>query len=117
VGLLPSSEEMLDFRRVFVHVQGARNLQLGGGGTVTVLVTTGTGKDCKAESEAVPASRTPTWNLETTLALPARARKPNRQAEAMVQFSVHRRHFLATEVVGSAAVRISALSGAGASPG
>jgi hypothetical protein len=34
-----------------------------------------------------------------------------------VQFSVHRRHFLATEVVGSAAVRISALSGAGASPG
>ena len=62
---------MLDFRRVFVHVQGARNLQLGGGGTVTVLVTTGTGKDCKAESEAVPAGRTPTWNLETTLALPS----------------------------------------------
>ena len=103
----------VDFRRLYVRVLGARDLQLGGGGTLTVLVTTGAGKYCRAESEAAQAVAAPSWQFETSLGLPAVGKPPlYSDSEAMVQFSVHRRHFLATEVVGSAAVRVSALKGA-----
>ena len=103
----------IDFRRLYVRVVGARDLQLGGGGTLTVLVTTGAGKHCRAESEAAQAVAAPNWQFETLLGVPA-VRKPqlSSDSEATVQFSVHRRHFLATEVVGSAAVQLSALLGA-----
>jgi len=103
----------VDFRRLYVRVLGARDLQLGGGGTLTVLVTTGAGKHCRAESEAAQAVAAPSWQFETSLGLPAVGKPPlNSNSEAMVQFSVHRRHFLATEVVGSAAVQLSVLKGA-----
>ena len=106
---------VVDFRRLYVHVLGARDLQLGGGGTLTVLVTTGDGKHCRAESEAAQAVAAPRWQFETSLGLPAVGKPPHHSdSEAMVQFSVHRRHFLATEVVGSAAVQLATLKGAGA---
>ena len=90
-------------------------MQLGGGGTLTVLVTTGDGKHCRAESEAAQAVAAPRWQFETSLGLPAVGKPPHHSdSEAMVQFSVHRRHFLATEVVGSAAVQLATLKGAGA---
>ena len=102
----------VDFRRLYVRVLGARDLQLGGGGTLTVLVTTGAGKHCRAESEVAQACAAPSWQFETSLGLPAVGKPPLYSDSAMVQFSVHRRHFLATEVVGSAAVQLSALKGA-----
>ena len=109
----------LDFRRLYVCVVGARDLQLGGGGTLTVIVTTGAAKDCRAESEATQAVAAPSWQFETSLGVPAVGRPPRSaasDAEAMVQFSVHRRHFLATEVVGGATVQLSALLGASRPP-
>ena len=76
---------VVDFRRLYVHVLGARDLQLGGGGTLTVLVTTGAGKHCRAESEAAQAVAAPRWQFETSLGLPAVGKPPHHSdSEAMV---------------------------------
>ena len=105
---------LVEYRRLYVRVLGASNLKLGGGGTITVLVTTGSTKECRAESEPVPATAAPTWHLETALDVPARGRAPNFGGvdQGVVQFSVHRRHFLSTELLGIAVVTLTKIHGA-----